>query len=141
MENEMPFILHPTGFTIFGSAPAGALVGNLALSAGYTAVMGSLLMVGMRIPCVKQRLVAGTLVEVQGFLRFPSTALLVFLFLYQGTIFASLRLVVYPPRKAFRLLGCFGVVVCFAVPVTTLLQVRAAVPTLARYRHVLPAPS
>eukprot|EP00755_Sulcionema_specki_P029262 Sspe_Gene.91777::Locus_63400_Transcript_1_1_Confidence_1.000_Length_992::g.91777::m.91777 len=139
-EGSMPFLLHPTGLKIFGSAPAGAVVGNLALTLGFAGMMAVVMRVVLKLPFVRTRLDVVSYVGIQGPLRFPSSAFIVFALLYQGTAFGSVRTMVYPPVPAMRIVGVLGCVVCMVVPLCTALEVRRSVPGKAKYEMIKPRP-
>eukprot|EP01060_Flectonema_neradi_P017453 TRINITY_DN24338_c0_g1_i1.p1 TRINITY_DN24338_c0_g1~~TRINITY_DN24338_c0_g1_i1.p1 ORF type:complete len:609 (+),score=88.19 TRINITY_DN24338_c0_g1_i1:184-1827(+) len=130
----MPFVLHPTQITIHDSVFAGAVVGNLLLSVVFTIIAAIGVTLIVYLPCLKT---SKNYVESSGLLRFPSCALFVFLFLYQGTTYAAARQVAYPQEQNmadFIVSGVAGLIFCLIVPVWVFRRISRDVPMHGRYR-------
>ena len=126
--SKLSRIMHPTQITIADSALVGAVLCNLGLIVVFY-ILHSIVTV-VATPCMSSFLAA------QGLLRFPSAGLFVFFFLYQGTVFASVRLVFHsdPGRELFALLvGICGWIICITVPIITAICVARITPTGRRW--------
>ena len=126
---ELPPLLHPLRFTVWGSSAAGAAVGNLGAFA-------ALVLVGRLLVCVLRR--PSEQKDIQAVLRFPSFPLLVFLVLYQGASYAGLLLIVQMERPRLLSLGIGCTAVCLSVPFYLFTALNTGVTTRAVY---LPEPT
>ena len=131
-EEKLPFILHPTGISVNGNRYFGVIVGNLAIAAGVTLL--SYVLVCFVFKCAPGCLPFQELLAAKGLTRFPSVALFIFLTLYQGTSYASLRLVASHNTTGELLCGLVSVVFCIMVPAVTAREVKRSVPSKAVYR-------
>ena len=127
---DLPFGVHPLGFEIDGSQHLGALVGNTGLVLLLSGVMYCLSQV---VESQTQSVFLPQMFAYQGFTRFPSVFLYFFLLLYQGTVYVSQYLVIYPQSMGQFVGGIVGLVVCTALPVWTAWKVRKAVSWRATY--------
>eukprot|EP01060_Flectonema_neradi_P020959 TRINITY_DN2845_c6_g1_i1.p1 TRINITY_DN2845_c6_g1~~TRINITY_DN2845_c6_g1_i1.p1 ORF type:complete len:1759 (+),score=255.37 TRINITY_DN2845_c6_g1_i1:51-5327(+) len=127
-ENEtLPFLLHPTQLTIAGSSFTGVIVGNLLIVTAFIIACFVLMRLLNYAPSIRT-------LDTSGLIRFPSLPLFVFLFLYQGTTYAALRLMAYPTIKRIDILGACVLLLCLAVPAKLCDAIRRDVPKTARYR-------
>eukprot|EP00755_Sulcionema_specki_P014684 Sspe_Gene.57362::Locus_31479_Transcript_1_1_Confidence_1.000_Length_3433::g.57362::m.57362/K06560/MRC, CD206, CD280; mannose receptor, C type len=120
-------LLHPSGIEVEGNKAAGAVLSNMGCILGFYVLHCALCAVLPLSPRFKSFLAA------QGLLRFPSAGLVVFLFLYQGTAFSSIRLVLFGHKPELILIGLFGTIVCIAIPIATAYKVYSSVPRSCRY--------
>ena len=94
-ERDLPFPLHPTRMVLRGSQALGAVVGNLAIMVGFLSIMMGVVWLVTKTSCSQISLLGR---DPRGLVRFPSCALFVILFLYQGTVVAAFRITFYPPQ-------------------------------------------
>eukprot|EP01063_Lacrimia_lanifica_P017814 TRINITY_DN24803_c0_g1_i1.p1 TRINITY_DN24803_c0_g1~~TRINITY_DN24803_c0_g1_i1.p1 ORF type:complete len:1459 (+),score=106.63 TRINITY_DN24803_c0_g1_i1:95-4471(+) len=134
--NGYPWALHPTRLVVFDSEAAGAVVGNCSISLGFWLVVYTIfravshaLYRNGKGPAFMQA------VDTQGFVRFPSAPLVVFIFLYQGTSLASMELVIRNPSTPAFLVGLMGVAFCIAIPFAVLRAISKDVPDAAFYKE------
>ena len=131
-EEDLPLILHPTGLVVNGNQYFGVIVGNLAIAAGVTLL--SYVLVYIIFKCAPGCLPFQQLLSAKGLTRFPSVALFFFLVLYQGTSFASLRLIAYHETAGEMLAGLASTTFCVVVPIVTARIVKSSVPSKGLYK-------
>ena len=115
-----PRALHPTQLKIAGLEAAGMVVGNLALALTFFA--------GHAVVCEVARLVQGGAQArnadgargrhpEHARLGFPGLPAMVFFILFQGSSVGSLQLLYSSETSTMRMIGCFAVMLCLAMPV------------------------
>ncbi|KAJ9449376.1 Purple acid phosphatase 7 [Diplonema papillatum] len=137
------FPLHPTQFALRGDYFAGAMLGNLGLSA-VVGVLGAFGVFWLKLASGTGALEgAGWAgwrrgMDEMGLLRMPSVSLCVFALLYPGTTLAAAHVVARHDNLLLRVLG--GVVLAshLAVPFLVHRQIRAAVPAHVVYYQNAP---
>ena len=130
---RLPRALHPTQWVVHGSEAAGVVLGNMAITVGFSAVCFAMVRVaasgGRRMfPLFFEG------IDTQGLLRFPSAPLFIFQLLYQGTTYGSMVLVLHAPTPMLAMVGGASVAACMVVPCALLTVVHGDVPAKARYR-------
>ena len=133
VEKEFPWYFHPLRFEVSGSMAAGAIVGNLLITAVAAILCVTLAALFKTTGAVQS--VFNT-EDAYGLLRFPSAPLFVFIVLYQGLALAGMVLTAHPPTLGLFLLGASTTVICFALPCYMLVLVKKNVPTEAFYEPV-----
>ncbi|KAJ9444366.1 hypothetical protein DIPPA_17572 [Diplonema papillatum] len=114
-DRNFPRVLHPLQMRLAGSHAFGAVVGNLALAAGFT--LSYYLLAVVAGLAMKRALQDGAPEDVLGMFRFPSTPLLLCRFLYQGTALGTMLLLFYPISPLSTVAGSFGAIACVGIPV------------------------
>ena len=137
-QEKLPFLLHPTGLVLNNNRYFGVIVGNLSIAVGATIL--SYILVYVVFKFLPQCLPFKNLLAAKGLTRFPSVALFIFLFLYQGTSFASLRLVCYHDTFGELCAGIVSTVFCVVVPVATGRAIKTQVPEMGLYKLDKPRP-
>ena len=133
VEDKFTFLLHPTGIEVGDNLLAGAIVGNLAIIVGFTLVC-RLLVACLYSPAALRATSCVSLHnDTQASLFFPSSALLIFQWLFQGLALAAMVLVVRLPAVWSGALGFTTLVVCMGVPVWVFRQLKSNVPRSACY--------
>ncbi|KAJ9456618.1 hypothetical protein DIPPA_20411 [Diplonema papillatum] len=133
-KHDFPFVFHPTGLVISGSAAFGMVVGNFLLNAGFAAFCFSVFCAGRRFSAVTSSSYLHNL-DIQGFLRLPSFPLLLFALLYQGSALGSMALIYDPPSTIAFAAGLCSAVFCVMVPLLVFCEVRKGVPSLAFFKE------
>ncbi|KAJ9455300.1 hypothetical protein DIPPA_33505 [Diplonema papillatum] len=131
-DDKLPRVFHPTGLFFGGSRALWVVLGNFGLLAASAALCFLLLQfaqaAGQRaFPTLFEGL------DTQGFVRIPSAPLMVFTFLYQGTTYGAVMLLMEPPDPVGFCVGFAAFVFCSAVPVGIAFRVQRAVPAKAVY--------
>eukprot|EP01060_Flectonema_neradi_P007228 TRINITY_DN15015_c0_g1_i1.p1 TRINITY_DN15015_c0_g1~~TRINITY_DN15015_c0_g1_i1.p1 ORF type:complete len:1125 (+),score=133.84 TRINITY_DN15015_c0_g1_i1:74-3448(+) len=115
--HHVPWMMHPLQFEIADNIFIGAVICNVALIVCITilhaAFTTALLPVLTRFKLIPLK----SFLAGQGLLRVPSASLFVFLFLYQGTVFSSMKLVLSPRNWWSVVVGVLGWAVCFFTPI------------------------
>ena len=127
---DLPFGVHPLQFELDGSQHLGAVAGN---TVSMVVLAGLAYSVSWVVGTQTKSVFLQQLLAYQGFTAFPSVLLYFFVFLYQGTVYASQHLVVYPKTLAHFLGGLAGVIACVAVPVWVGWKIRRSVAWRATY--------
>eukprot|EP01060_Flectonema_neradi_P039065 TRINITY_DN8458_c1_g1_i2.p1 TRINITY_DN8458_c1_g1~~TRINITY_DN8458_c1_g1_i2.p1 ORF type:complete len:970 (+),score=161.82 TRINITY_DN8458_c1_g1_i2:42-2951(+) len=138
---RLPVALHPIkalGWdTIDGSEDISAIIGNMTICAGVSLICFLLLLLLTCLsPLMPPALKVKNLLEAQGLLRFPSTGLFVLLFLYQGSVFSSMRLIGYADKATHRVVGFIATLVLLVTPHLVAYTIKTSVPTAAFYKVV-----
>ena len=130
--------MHPTGIMLNGSEVAGAVLGNVALLAGFALLCLS----AHQIVSFVGRVVKPDYFEkadVQGMLRLPSAPLFVFNVLFQGTSLAAMWMMMeWQGVVAVLVAGAVVLSVCVVVPFAIMKRLVAFVPDKATYYVVAP---
>ena len=126
-ERQYPMALHPTRISLFGSEAAGVVVGNFAITVGFS------LLAFLVVKTVSLAGCFASTLDTLGLCRFPSAPLFVFQYLLQGTALGAMALVFYPPSIALFLLGALTLFACVVVPCFVLREVTRGVPTQGYY--------
>ena len=127
---DLPFGVHPLQFELDGSQHLGAVAGNTVI---MVVLAGLAYSVSWVVGTQTKSVFLQQLLAYQGFTAFPSVFLYFFVFLYQGTVYASQHLVIYPKTLAHFLGGLAGVIACVAVPVWVGWKIRRSVAWRATY--------
>ena len=130
---KLPLTLHPTGITIDDSEYLGVIVGNVSIAVGVTLL--SYIVVYAVLACLPSMLPVAQILSAKGLTRFPSVALFFFLFLFQGTSFASLHLIAYPQKGTHFICGLACTLFCVVIPIWTAWRIRRDVPTKGLYKY------
>ncbi|KAJ9463269.1 hypothetical protein DIPPA_23924 [Diplonema papillatum] len=131
---ELPIVLHPLQMRIEGSHALGCVIGNTALMIGFYGITYCVFLA----TSAAQPLFSNSLpVDVRGFVRFPSSALFIVIWLYQGTTLSGILLLLNAPSTWAWLLGCAVALLCVVIPVWVFHRVVDGTRwrNLARYRH------
>ncbi|KAJ9455311.1 hypothetical protein DIPPA_33523 [Diplonema papillatum] len=131
-DQDLPRAFHPTGVSVDGSQALGMVHGNFALMAGFSTLCYLVLkfaqVAGER---AFPKLFEG--LDTQGVMRLPSAPLMVFTFLYQGTTFGAVMLLMEPPHLIGFFAGLLSFVLCAAVPMCVFYRMHRSVPAQAVY--------
>ncbi|KAJ9455301.1 hypothetical protein DIPPA_33516 [Diplonema papillatum] len=131
-DQDLPRAFHPTGVSVDGSQALGMVLGNFALMAVFSTICYLVLkfaqVAGER---AFPKLFEG--LDTQGLMRLPSAPLMVFTFLYQGTTFGAVMLLMEPPHPIGFCAGVFSFVLCAAVPMGVFYRMHRSVPAKAVY--------
>eukprot|EP01064_Diplonema_japonicum_P036469 TRINITY_DN818_c2_g1_i1.p1 TRINITY_DN818_c2_g1~~TRINITY_DN818_c2_g1_i1.p1 ORF type:complete len:1036 (+),score=236.40 TRINITY_DN818_c2_g1_i1:81-3188(+) len=131
-KQKLPRALHPTQMEVWGSESLGIVVGNFAITLGFTALCYLLVQIAsLGGAVIFPKLFEG--LDTQGWMRFPSAPLFVFLLFYQGTTLGSINLIIHPPGVAGLVVGICSMAMCMMVPVGVFMAVRRGVPYHAVY--------
>ena len=138
---QLPVALHPIkalGWdTIDGSEDVSAIIGNMTICAGVAVCCFFLLVLLKSLsPVLPPALRVRDMLDAQGLLRFPSTSLFVLLFLYQGSIFSSMRLIGYANKGFHRAIGLVATGILLLIPHLVAYTIKTSVPTTAYYKTV-----
>eukprot|EP00659_Diplonema_papillatum_P006936 gene6936-10665_t len=121
----LSWALHPTQVTVFESVYAGCIIGNLLIIVTVTVVFMALMFATVHfIPDIVG--VSG-LLDSSGVLRFPSVPLFFFLFLYQGTVVSTFKLLFYPRSPVDLGVAIPSFVICAGLPLWIARTLRVAV--------------
>ena len=131
-KRKWPFLLHPTQIEVGGSVPAGVIVGNYGIIVGASLVwkvIGVVVKICGRhwFPSFFENL------DAQGFVRFPSVPLFIFLFLYQGTTLAGMTLLMLQSNMRELAGGLAAFAMSVVVPLYVFMTMKSCVPSKAVY--------
>ena len=130
--SSLPFLLHPTQWTLDGSEAFGALVGNVLIVCGLSAIL-----CGAMLALKRVGLHAGLwqYIVYQGLSHLPSTVVFPFMLMYQGLSFAAVRLVAQHDGAMQTGSGIVGILLCTTIPLLLMWRTRTNIPWLAVYNH------
>eukprot|EP01062_Namystynia_karyoxenos_P021016 TRINITY_DN17968_c1_g2_i1.p1 TRINITY_DN17968_c1_g2~~TRINITY_DN17968_c1_g2_i1.p1 ORF type:complete len:730 (+),score=104.46 TRINITY_DN17968_c1_g2_i1:84-2273(+) len=132
--DSLPFSLSPTGLVVAGSPTLGALIGNVLVIAGASALALVLPVLTERLPDPPEKL--SNVLRLPSYLRQPTAAFFFFFeWMYAGITLCAARLLMHAPQLLWKVIGGVGVAVCIVIPPAIARQVSRAVPTRARYRE------
>ena len=129
LHSDLPLGVNVLGLEIDNSQHLGALVGNLCL---ILAASGLLHVLSRAADASGSTFLSG-FAHYAGFGGLPSVWLYVFILLYQGTVFVTQYLIIYPSNLGQFLSGLFGLIFCVAVPFWVVYRVWRGVPKSAVY--------
>ena len=131
--DELKFQFHPLRFRIDGSHPLAAIVGNFSLMVCFSVLMkvASVLLKRFGPSKIKNDLYNHN--DPEGFLRFPSSALFIFQFLYQGTVLSAVLIIAHPPSVFYFCFGFVTLLIYVALPVVVTRIVHRGIPYLGFY--------
>ena len=129
-DRELPWILSPLQLTVAGSKYIGTVVGNLILVSATALLFFVAAFVASKLfdAFLKTRTR-----DKFGLVRTPAAPILIFFILYQGTVFSSLHLLVYPSQVWSLVLGVLSTAVCIGIPLVIAVRLRKGVPRHAVY--------
>ena len=131
---KYPYVLHPTQWTIRNTQSFGLVIGNLTIITAFAILSVVALQIARSggAHCFPNFFYG---LDTQGFLRIPSAPLILFRFFYQGLSLAGFDLLFHPFHGVGDvLLGGATTIVCIAVPVVVMFQVKIGVPKHGLYR-------
>eukprot|EP01059_Diplonema_ambulator_P001992 TRINITY_DN11636_c1_g1_i1.p1 TRINITY_DN11636_c1_g1~~TRINITY_DN11636_c1_g1_i1.p1 ORF type:complete len:499 (+),score=104.68 TRINITY_DN11636_c1_g1_i1:199-1695(+) len=138
---ELPPALHPMQLVglvkVADSYDAAVITGNMSIVVGVSVLCFiGLCVLRLLSPYLPSALQVKNMMDAQGLLRFPSVALFVLLFLYQGTVYSSMRLVVYGATFQLRMAGVACTVPLILIPPVVAHVIKTSVPRLGYYRRL-----
>ncbi|KAJ9459310.1 hypothetical protein DIPPA_22667, partial [Diplonema papillatum] len=129
---ELPLVLHPLRFRVEGSHALGCVIGNTALMVGFYWITYLI----YRAALAARPLFSESLpLDVRGFVRFPSSALFIVIWLYQGTALGGMLLLLNAPSTWAWFLGCGVSALCILVPIWVFRRVVEGTQYRARFRY------
>ena len=125
---KVPRMMHPLQITIHDNIFVGAVICNIGLVVVVTALHAALTSAFLPVFARFRLIPMKSFLAGQGLLRVPSASLFVFIFLYQGTVFSSMKLALSLKDWFSVVVGIFGWAVCFFVPVAVSRKLSALSP-------------
>ena len=129
-DRELPIILSPLQLTISDSDYVGAVIGNMTILIVVTIVI---LLASYIAPWGADRFFRYRYPDRFGFVRAPSIPLIALLALYQGSVFTSIHVVLYPEELWFPVCGIIMLILCIGIPIYVSIHLWRSVPDCAMY--------